>query len=312
MSNISRRSGRRSASDRVRELVALISALSRCGDSISLEAISRRLGISLEEAASWMDIICAASGEQSPGLLMSTNDEQTEFTLQYPAAQGRPLRLTELETTAVIHGLDECGIERDDPMRRRIMESLAAPTAQLEGITRALGEGASNENLITCMWAQVEERIVCFDYLGLKDTSPRPRRAIIRHMRKSGEFWHAHAWDADLEQDRIFRLDRMTNVRLAEIRRIPDKTEELSTYRVGIRFSDRRYYTLFEWPGLQVLSEVDGIIQADIPYYGEHSNFLERRIVACEGTVVCEDERIMEAARSYAAAMLAYAADDDG
>ena len=241
---------------------------------------------------------------------MSTNDEQTEFTLQYPAAQGRPLRLTPLETTAVMHGLDECGIEKDDPMRRRVMETLASPDTQLEDITRALGEGNASDNLVSCAEAQVEERVLSFDYLGLRDTAPRPRRALIRHMRRSDEYWYAHAWDVDLEQERIFRLDRMTNVRLAEIRRTPNKTEALPARRVGIRFYDKRYYTLFNWPSLRVLSEEDGIIQADISYYGEHSSFLERRIAACEGTVVCDDERIMRAARSYASKMLEYASEE--
>jgi len=304
MSNVSRRSGRKGAQDRTRELVALFSALSKTGDSVSIDAISSRLGVSRQEAATWMDIICSASGEKSPGLLISTNEEQTEFTLQYPASQGRPLRLTLLETTAVMHGLDECGVEETDPMRARLTETLATPDVVMEEITRALGESDHSDNLMTCMWAQVEERVVEFDYLGLRDAEPRRRRALIRQMRKNGQYWYIHAFDVEIGEDRNFRVDRMTNVGLAEIRRLPERPDPKPTRTVGIHFSDRRYYLMFNWEGLKVLSEVDGVIHAEIPYFGEHSPYLARRVCACAGTVVVDDERIMAEAREYARSML--------
>ena len=111
---------RRESNERVRMLVALIGSLSRTGDVVTLDAISKRLGITLREAEQMMDIICSASGEHSVGLPISANDDLTEFTLQYPESKGRPVKLTRAETAAVMHGLDLCGIGPDDALRKRV------------------------------------------------------------------------------------------------------------------------------------------------------------------------------------------------
>lgn len=301
---------RRDPTVRVRELVALIGSLSRTGDVITLEAISKRLGLKEDEARTMMDIICSASGEQSIGLLISSNDEQTEFTLQYPGIKGRPVRLTRAETAAVMHALDLCGIEEDDPLRQRVSVALASPEVSIAEIRRALGEGSYDENLMTCVWAQVEERVLSFDYQGARDSAPRRRHVLVRTIRRSGDTWHVRAYDTVIRQDRTFRLDRMTGAVLGKVQRIPQEPTGEDDCRIGIQFSSPLYYHMFTWPGLRVLSEEDGIIRADIPYFSKHSDWLVRRLAACEGTVTVDDENVMTRSRAWARELLSHVPED--
>lgn len=295
------RAGRKDGTDRIRELVALLGSLSKTGDSVSLEAIAQRLGISRDEARSLMDIMCSSAGEESCGLLISSNEDETEFTLQYPGVAGRPVRLTLSETIAVYHGLDLCGLADDDPLRMQIHEAFASPGVRMEEIRRALGEGSDviDKNLLACAWAQVEERVVEFGYQGLKDVTCRTRHALVRHLSRKNDVWYASCHDTDLGQDRTFRLDRMTNVVLKEVRRIPSSSVSSPCY-VGVTFLHTTYYSMFEWPGLDVFDEVDGVIHGVIPYYGQCSTWLPQRIAACEGTLIIDDSRIMQEARDYA------------
>ena len=77
-----RRSGRKDNTERIRDVVALFGSLSRRGDSVSIEAISNRLGVSIEEAHKLMNIVCCASGEEGSHLPISSNEDETEFTLR--------------------------------------------------------------------------------------------------------------------------------------------------------------------------------------------------------------------------------------
>ena len=45
------------------------------GDTITLDVLAARMGIGRDEAASMMDIVCQASGEDAGGLLISANDD---------------------------------------------------------------------------------------------------------------------------------------------------------------------------------------------------------------------------------------------
>lgn len=305
------RVGRRNLNERVRELVALIGSLSRTGDVVTLDAISKRLGVTQQEAEQMMNIVCSASGEDSVGLLITSNDEQTEYTLQYPATKGRPLKFTRAETAAVMHALDLCGIDADDPLRKRVESALASPEVSMKEIRKALGEGTFDENLMACVWAQVEERVLSFDYQGNRDTHRRRRHALVRSIRRRNSTWYVRAYDTSIRQDRTFRLDRMTDAVLGKVQRIPQDLDVTHERRIGIQFSSTLYYHLFTWPGLRVLSKVDGLIQGEIPFFGEHSDWLVRRICACEGTVTVDDPDVMAAARAWARSQLEYASEDE-
>ena len=293
------RRGRKDGTERVRELVALLGSLSEVGDTISLDAISSRLGISRDEARTMMDIICMASGEETGGLLISSNDDETEYTLQYLNTRGRALRLTTPETMAVLHALDLAGVDEHDELRTRLSEALTSPEVLVDEVRQSLGAPTEDPSLVACAQSQAQQRVLSFHYQGIRDTAPRVRTVLVRRLRLNGEHWHVDAFDTEIEQERTFRIDRMSNAVLGDQASLPQEEYRKQT-EVRVRFTDIKYLTMFDWPHLRITDQQAGVIRGILPYYDNGSTWLLRRICACCGTLVVEDERIMQDAREYA------------
>jgi len=303
----SQRVGRKNNSDRIRELVALLGSLSSTGDVVTIGAISSRLGISTQEAQGLMDIVCQASGEEWGGLLISSNDDETEYTLQYPGTRGRPIRLTESETIALVHALDVAGVGESDPLREKLGKAFSSPSVDEDVVRQALGrvaQDAGTDSLHMCAQAQVEQRSVSFWYKGVKDDEPRKRRCSVRSLLRQEDSWYVRAFDLDIQEDRTFRVDRMTNTCLGDRVTLSNVPRITSNRLVEITFYDLRYYQIFDWPGLRVLRTTNKILVGSIPYYGDTSDWLLRRICAGKGRIMVNDKRIMHAAQTYAERLL--------
>ena len=308
MSVRSQRAGRKDSTERMRELVALLGSLSHTGDAVTIDAISSRMGISHEDASTMMDIVCQASGEESSGLLISANDDMTEFTLQYPDVHGRPIRLTASETVAVTHALDLVGIAPDDEIRVRLKTAFTSPEIEERDVRHALGDriSAPSNSLFLCARAQAEQFSLSFLYLGLRDKQPRPRCVAVDKILSRDGAWYMEAQDLDICQQRTFRIDRMSNVRLDSPleNTVAPKGRDQGGRIVRIIFNNELYLNVFEWPGLVIQSRKNGQIRGEIPYYGEGNDWLIRRLAACGGDVVVEDDRISQLVREYIARQL--------
>ena len=301
--------GRRLGSERIRELVSVLGSLSRTGDRVTIGALATRLGISTAEAGNMMSIVCQATGEETGGLLISANDDMTEFTLAYPGASGHPLRLTHAETMALMHALDYAEVPADDPIRARLTEAYASPSVEHDEVRKSLGSPNNPllaQTLRLCARAQSEERMLSFLYQGLADDSPRERCILVRKLRLEDDFWYVDAHDLDVLQERTFRLDRMEDPSLGPRGRLPQGNDIVRTaaHRVEITFLDLSYITLFDWPGLRITRHTTSSITGLIPYYEDRSDWLLRRIIACAGGVVTNAEGIMARAREYARRIL--------
>lgn len=304
MSTRKPRAGRRQSVERIRELVSLLGSLSHVGDTVTLDAIASRLGIGIDEAASMMDIVCQASGEEMGGLLVSANEQFTEFTLEYPDIHGMPLRLTQSETIALVHALDVTGIPKDDPIRSRVLRAYSSPGIDDDEVRKTLGASRTPElgdTLKICAHARAASRMVDFLYCGLADNAPRERCALIRNLRLEHDRWYVDAYDLDVLEERVFRLDRMRSATLGPRGRLPEKDTASSAARlVQVTFSDPSYVTLFDWPGLRITQTTPDCVEGTLPYYEHGGDWLLRRIAACGGTLQVHDEDIMLKAREYA------------
>jgi proteasome accessory factor C len=306
MASRSQRAGRRGGTERVREVVALVGALCETGDSVNVDAISSRLGVSKDEAQNMMDIICQAAGERSGGLLISCDEDEREYTLQYQGMRGRPVRLTNAETMAVMHGLDAVGVGVDSPLRKKLEAAFASTEVEEETVQKALGARSNHSDVLSlCAKSQVLGRSVSFLYRGIRDSEPRRRNVLVRSISPQEASWHIRAIDLDLNQERTFRLDRITDACLGiRITDVEDIKIQSDTREVELVFLDQSYLLLFDWPKLRVLRRLTGKIHATIPVYSSSESWLIRRITACGGKVLAKDERIMQEVRQYAASLL--------
>lgn len=309
MSPRRRGSGRKNGSERIRELISIFASLSKKGARVSIDTLSERLGISKEAAQGMMQIVIQASGEESSGLLISANDDMTEFTLEYPVIRGRAIRLNSNETIALVHALDQVGISDSDLLRQRLRNAFSSLDVHDDAVRQILGSpqpDSIRDALSACAMAQADGRMLNFFYRGVSDTEPAERCALVRMLRIDGNSWYIDAYDLDKLADRTFRVDRMIDVSLGPHGRLPNSDNEASTSArvVSIRFADPRLLTVFEWPGLRITKQTPECIEGRITYFGERSDWLIRRIIACGGRMTVEDERIMQLAREYARSLI--------
>ena len=302
-----RTSGRKPSGQRIRELILVLSSLSHTGERISVDALAHRLGIDVSEASAMMEIVCQASGEESRGLLISANDDFTEFTLQYPGIHGRPIRLTKSETIALVHALDLAEVPDDDPVRTRLRSAFSYDGIDDAAVRSALGarrNSSLTQAVTLCARSLAESRMLNFAYQGIADAEPHERCALVRNLRldNNSNVWYADSYDLDRLEDRSFRLDRMQSVTLGPVGRLPEQSDSMAadTRYVEVCFFDPSYVTLLEWPGLRITFEDEDVIRGTIPYYGKRSDWLPRRVAACAGTLHVTDEGVMSEARKYA------------
>jgi proteasome accessory factor C len=169
------------------------------------------------------------------------------------------------------------------------------------GDNRAFPEPEVSDTLYTCAQAQAEQREILFSYRGIKDEEPRPRRAVVSRIFSSNDIWYVRAIDLNLNQERTFRIDRMSCITLGNTTEYhtTQGQDHSNTHMIRITFTDEECLTVLEWNELRVLHRSEDSITCEIPYYGPQSLWLIRRIAACGGSVRVEDEDLIAAVRDY-------------
>ena len=120
-----------------------------------------------------------------------------------------------------------------------------------------------------------------------------------RGLRNADGVWYLDAYDPSRQGERVFRLDRMTDVLIAPAEELPPEPRQTSPEReVRITFRDRHYLELLAWPGLHVERDDGSVVVTRIPYYG--GEWLPRRIAACAGAAFTSDGEVKALAVAYA------------
>lgn len=303
-------SGRPSNNAKVRELIALLGALTEAGDTISQEGIAERMGISREEARQLLDLLLTAGDSEGSYLSLALSDDESEATLAFDGGiKGRPLRLTLTETHAVLAALNACGIPEGDPLRQKIAQEFGRQHVTPESIEKQLEPLASvreRDTLRLISDALIQGKALRFRYQGNKDSKAKLRHAVPHRLMQQEGSWYIEALDADKLQERIFKIERMEEPALIEIpasaRGLHHAQDGHAARTVTLRFLDPRYLSLFVWPGLKIREMDARPVEGTIPYYG--TPWLPRQIAGCAGKVLCDDEEVSRRARHYAKELL--------
>lgn len=302
-----RGAGRKGSLDEARELVALVSSLSEAGDALTVEAVSSRLGVSEGRAEKLLALVATSSAGAGGLPLVEDGGEVT--MLVSGGLSGRRLRLTHAETLALAAALERLGVAPDDPLRARLEGSLS-PLGVDEGLvgrvlgTQAEGDPAVAAALAACARALAAGRALAFSYRRLGSERAEERHVVPAATRVEEGTWYLDGHDLDREDERTFRVDRMSDVR-EEAR--PAETAAPSRARgartVRVTFSDARYLDLLPWHDLE-LGEPDerGIRRGTTPYYG--GMWLPRMVAACAGTATTDDAEVNRLAADYARGLL--------
>lgn len=320
--------GRRSGIEEARSLVALLGALSTEGDTISVDAIASRMGVSQEEAQKLLELVMSAGGEDGNYLSLYSDDNNTKLTLTGfgRVTKGHPLKLTDDETRALNTAFDSLGLSQDDPLREKVASSYASSDIKVEDVSRSLATASTSsdeKNIATCSEALAESKNLSFLYQGVSDETPRKRSVYPEGLRRGDHAWYLDAVDLENDQSRTFRIDRMSDLNIVsrkedgESGHLPQggyPTQGGQSRVVLLHFYDPKYLSLFEWPGLSLVSKKGhrgrntkgdtNVIDATIPYFGKGHPWLVRHIAACRGTVTTEDVELAQEVEKYVREML--------
>ena len=296
------KAGRPGSLEEARELVALVGSLSEAGDALTPEAVSAGLGVSLERAERLIELVLTATiGDDARLPLVEEGGGVT--LLLSEGVRGRRLRLTRSETVALVAALHELGVDEVDPLLGRLRSSLDEgaldPRLVRDALTAGAAAGAATE-LGTCAAALAQGRELSFLYRKAGAAVGERRQVRPVGLRHEDSAWYLDAHDVARDDERTFRVDRMSETRLlGRSEPLPTRCHERAR-EVELLFSDARYLRLLPWHRLRV-EEADeqGRIRAHTPYYG--GDWLPRMVAACAGTVTTSDPEVSARAVSYAA-----------
>lgn len=315
--------GRKNISSAVYKLILLASALRESFDAVELSAVQSRFGISSEEAAILMELL-QLTDENGYLPLPLTGDQDTLTLVGESPFTARRLVLTDEETLALKEAFTALALPQES-----VFWSLLKPpytrSSSPDGSSVSLVSKSHSKEVnafLTCSNAIAESQVISFDYRseasvaearGDKDAAISQREVLPYKLSYGENGWLIEGVDLNLEQQRVFRVNRMSCIetqsasfehrKLAE--RVQDSAMQEKSQLVELTFFDKNALTHYSWPGLKTVGSQRNAaeIKATIPYYG--GTWLLQRLLALKGKVTTKDKAVMHAMRTYAASLLA-------
>lgn len=315
--------GRKNISSAVYKLILLSSALRESFDAVELSAVQSRFDISSEEAAILMELL-QLTDENGYLPLPLTGDQDTLTLVGESPFTARRLVLTGEEILALKEAFTALALPQES-----VFWSLLKPpytkSSSPDGSSVSLVSKSHSKEVnafLTCSNAIAESQVISFDYRseasvaearGDKDAAISQREVLPYKLSYGENGWLIEGVDLNLEQQRVFRVNRMSCIetqsasfehrKLAE--RVQDSAMQEKSQLVELTFFDKNALTHYSWPGLKTVGNQRNAaeIKATVPYYG--GTWLLQRLLALKGKVTTKDKAVMHAMRTYAASLLA-------
>ena len=315
--------GRKNISSAVYKLILLASALRESFDAVELSAVQSRFAISSEEAAILMELL-QLTGENGYLPLPLTGDQDTLTLVGESPFTARRLVLTDEETLALKEAFTALALPQESVFWSLLKPPYTKSSSPVGSSVSLVSKSHSKEvdAFLTCSNAIAESQVISFDYRseasvaearGDRDTAISQREVLPYKLSYGENGWLIEGVDLNLEQQRVFRVNRMSCIetqsasfehrKLAE--RVQDSAMQEKSQLVELTFFDKTALTHYSWPGLKTVgSQCNAVeIKATIPYYG--GTWLLQRLLALKGKVTTKDKAVMHAMRTYAASLLA-------
>ena len=315
--------GRKNISSAVYKLILLASALRESFDAVELSAVQSRFSISSEEAAILMELL-QLTDENGYLPLPLTGDHDTLTLVGESPFTARRLVLTGEETLALKEAFTTLTLPQESAFWSLLKPPYTKSSSPDESSVSLVSKSHFKEvdAFLICSNAIAESQVISFNYRseasvaetrGDRDAAISQREVLPYKLSYGENGWLVEGVDLDLEQQRIFRVNRMGHIearpasfeqrKLAE--RVQDSAMQEKSQLVELTFFDKNALTHYSWPGLKTVGSQRNAaeIKATIPYYG--GTWLLQRLLALKGKVTTKDKAVMHAMRTYAASLLA-------
>ncbi|MBF0909702.1 MAG: WYL domain-containing protein [Atopobium sp.] len=315
--------GRKNISSAVYKLVLLAAAFRDSFDAIELSAVQSRFGISSEEAAILTELL-QLTDENGYLPLPLTGDQDTLTLVGESPFKTRRLVLTGEETLALKEAFTTLALPQESVFWKLLKSPYTADSSSDDASVSRVSKSHTKEvdTFLTCSNAIAESQIISFVYRsemafveaqGNKEAAISQRNVLPHQLSYGENGWLIEGIDLDLEQQRVFRVNRMDRIeacsasleqlKLAE--RVKESSVPEKSQLVELVFLDKSTLTHYSWPGLKTVGGQRNAteIKATIPYYG--GTWLLQRLLALKGKVTTKDQTVTQAMRAYAASQLA-------
>mgnify|MGYP000900202436 FL=1 len=315
--------GRKNISSAVYKLVLLAAALKDSFDAVELSAIQSRFGISSEEAAILMELL-QLTDENGYLPLPLTGDQDTLTLVGESPFRTRRLVLTGEEMLVLKEAFTTLALPQESVFWKLLKSPYTANSSSDDSSGSRVSKSHTKEvdAFLTCSNAIAESQVISFEYrseMAFVETQSNKeavisQRNVLPYQLSYGENgWLIEGIDLDLEQQRVFRVNRMSYIetqpasfdqlKLAE--HVRDSAAEKRSQLVELVFLDKSALTHYSWPGLKTIGGQRNVaeIKATIPYYG--GTWLLQRLLALKGKVTTKDQNVTQAMCAYAASLLA-------
>lgn len=315
--------GRKNISSAVYKLVLLAAAFRDSFDAVELSAVQSRFGISSEEAAILMELL-QLTDENGYLPLPLTGDQDTLTLVGESPFRTRRLVLTNEETLALKEAFTALALPQESIFWKLLKSPYTANSSSDDASASFVSKSHTKEvdAFLTCSNAIAESQVISFEYRSeetVTETQSNKKAAIsqrnvLPYQLSYGENgWLIEGIDLDLEQQRVFRVNRMSRIeaqsasfdqlKLAE--HVRDSAAEKRSQLVELVFLDKSTLTHYSWPGLKTVGGQRNAteIKATIPYYG--GTWLLQRLLALKEKVTTKDQTVTQAMRAYATSLLA-------
>lgn len=315
--------GRKNISSAVYKLVLLAAAFRDSFDAVELSAVQSRFDISSEEAAILMELL-QLTDENGYLPLPLTGDQDTLTLVGESPFKTRRLVLTDEETLALKEAFTTLALPQESIFWKLLKSPYTADSSSNVASAPLVSKSHSKEvnTFLTCSNAIAESQVISFNYRsevsvaearGDRDAAISQREVLPYKLLYGENGWLIEGVDLNLEQQRVFRVNRMSHIetqsasfehrKLAE--RVQDSAMQEKSQLVELTFFDKSALTHYSWPGLKTVGNQRNAaeIKATVPYYG--GTWLLQRLLALKGKVTTKDKAVMHAMRTYAASLLA-------
>lgn len=315
--------GRKNISSAVYRLVLLASAFRDSFDAVESSAVQSRFGISSEEAAILMELL-QLTDENGYLPLPLTGDQDTLTLVGESPFRTCRLVLTDEETLALKEAFTTLALPQESVFWKLLKSPYTANSSSDDASVSFVSKSHTKEvdAFLTCANAIAESRVISFEYrseMTFVETQSNKEAAIsqrnvLPYQLSYGENgWLIEGIDLDLEQQRVFRVNRMSRIEACfasiEQLKLAENVKESATEKglqlVELIFLDKSALTHYSWSGLKTIGGQRNAteIKATIPYYG--GTWLLQRLLALKGKVTTKDQTVTQAMRDYAASLLA-------
>lgn len=315
--------GRKNISSAVYKLILLASALRESFDAVDLSAVQSRFSISSEEAAILMELL-QLTDENGYLPLPLTGDQDTLTLVGESPFRTRRLVLTDEETLALKEAFTTLALPQESIFWKLLKSPYTADSSSDDASVSCVSKSHSKEvdAFLTCSNAISESQVISFEYRSEETVTETQsdenivisKRVVLPYQLSYGENgWLIEGIDLDLEQQRVFRVNRMSHIEARsasfEQLKLSESVKESSTQEksqlVELIFLDKGALTHYSWPGLKTIGGQRNAteIKATIPYYG--GTWLLQRLLALKGKVTTKDQAVTQAMRAYTATLLA-------